>query len=72
MKLKPIKTNREYEVMLEWVDSMFDKKIKANSTEVEKVQIALILIKSYEDAYYPIPYPNVLEAIKYKMAEKNI
>ena len=72
MKLKPIKTKKEYEAYLDWVDDLFDKKVKPNSLDGEKLQIALLLIKQYEDEHYPIPTPNPIEAIKLKMAEKGL
>jgi HTH-type transcriptional regulator / antitoxin HigA len=41
MKLKPIKTKKEYEAYLSWVDKLFNKKIKTNSSEGEDIQVAL-------------------------------
>ncbi|HRJ29721.1 MAG TPA: helix-turn-helix domain-containing protein [Cyclobacteriaceae bacterium] len=72
MKLKPIKTKKEYEACLDWVDAMFDKKVKANSPEGENLQVMLLLIKEYEDKHYPIPTPDPLEAIKLKMEERGL
>ena len=72
MELKIIKTQKQYQAMLDWVDAKFDEKVKPNSTEGEKVQVALLLIKNYEDVKYPIPYPNAIDAIKIKMEELGI
>ncbi|MDQ3681455.1 MAG: transcriptional regulator [Bacteroidota bacterium] len=72
MKLKPIKTKKDYEAYLDWVDELFDKKVKLNSSEGEELQIALLLIKQYEDEHYPIPTPDPIEAIKLKMHEKGL
>ena len=72
MKLKIIKTKKEYQDYLIWVDKMFDKKTKINSAEGEKLQIALLLIKEYEDKKYPVPMPDPIEAIKLKMVEKGL
>lgn len=72
MKLKIIKTKKEYENCLNWADKMFDKKTKINTPEGEKLQIALLLIKQYEDKNYPIPTPDPIEAIKMKMMEKGL
>lgn len=69
MQLKPIKTKKDYEDYLDWVDEMFDKKVKPNSTEGQMLQIVLVLIKHYEDEHYPIPVPDPIEAIKVKMEE---
>ena len=72
MKLKIIKTKKEYENCLNWANKMFDKKTKINTPEGEKLQIALLLIKQYEDKNYPIPTPDPIEAIKMKMMEKGL
>lgn len=72
MKLRPIKTKKEYEAYLDWVDELFDKKVKPNSPEGEELQVALLLIKQFEDEHYPIPTPDPIEAIKLKMAEKGL
>ncbi len=72
MKLKIITTKKEYEQYLSWVDLMFDKKIKRATPEGEKLQIALLLIKQYEDKHYPIPKPDAIEAIKIKMEEMGL
>lgn len=72
MKLKPIKTKKEYEKYLLWVDDLFEKKVKPNSHKGEELQVALLLIKQYEDQNYPIPKPDPIEAIKLKMKERGI
>jgi HTH-type transcriptional regulator/antitoxin HigA len=72
MKLKVIKTKKDYEAALEWVDQQFDKKVTKNSPEGEDLQVALVLIKQYEDALFAIPVPDAIAAIKVKMEEKGL
>lgn len=72
MKLKLIKTKKEYQGCLEWLDTMFDKNIKPNSPDGDNVQVMLLLVKEYEDKHYPIPTPDPIEAIKLKMEEKGL
>lgn len=72
MKLKIIKTKKEYEDYLKGVDQMFDKKTKINTPEGEKLQVALFLIKQYEDERYPIPVPDPIDAIRTKMIEMGL
>ena len=69
MELKIIKTKKQYKQWLEWVDVQFENKVKANTPQGEKLQVALLLIKQYEDANYPIPLPDPIDAIKVKMNE---
>jgi HTH-type transcriptional regulator/antitoxin HigA len=69
MKLKPIKTKKDYENYLGWVDTLFDKKVKPGSPDGEALQVALLLIRDYEDKHYPVPVPDPIEAINLKMLE---
>ena len=69
MELKIIKTKKQYEEFLDWVDMLFDKKVKADTPKGNKLQVALLLIKQYEDANYPIPLPDPIDAIRVKMDE---
>jgi HTH-type transcriptional regulator / antitoxin HigA len=72
MKLKIIKTKKEYEQYLQWVDQTFNKKTKINTPEGDALQVALLLIKQYEDEHFPIQTPDPIEAIKLKMLEKGL
>lgn len=72
MELRIIKTKRQYQDYIDWIDEQFDKKIKPNSPAGEKVQVALLLVKQYEDEHYPIPVPDPIEVIKLKMQERGI
>jgi HTH-type transcriptional regulator / antitoxin HigA len=72
MKLKLIKNEQEYESYLEWVNELFDKKVPKNSSEGEDIQVALLLIKQYEDEHYPVLLPDPIDAIRAKMEEKGL
>src|ERR1035438_9216993 len=72
MELKVIKTKKEYEAYLEWVSELFDKKVSKNSKEGQELQVALLLIKAYEDEHYPIPKSSPIDAIKAKMEERGL
>jgi HTH-type transcriptional regulator / antitoxin HigA len=72
MELKPIKNEVQYEQLLEWIDEQFDLKTAVDSPEGDTLQIALLLVKSYEDIHFQIPTPDPIEAIKLKMAEKGL
>lgn len=72
MELKPIKNDEEYEHMLEWLDEQFDQNHDPESLEGNKLQVALLIIKAYEDIHYPIPSPDPIEVIKLKMDEMGL
>ncbi len=72
MELKVIKSEKQYQEYLSWVDELFDTQVKPDTREGEILQVALLLIKQYEDANYPVPMPDPIEAIKVKMKEAGL
>ncbi len=72
MELKPIKTSDEHEAALAWADGQFDAGVQPNTPAGEKLQVALLLIKQYEDEHYPVLPPTPLEAIRVKMEERGL
>lgn len=72
MELKPIKTEAYYEAVLAWIDQQFDHLPELESPEGNALQIALLLVKAYEDEHYPVPCPDPIEAIKLKMEEQGL
>ena len=72
MNLKPIKSLTEYNDVLNWLDEQFEAKVQINSAEGDKLQIALLLIKQYEDENYSIPSPDPIETIKLIMEERGL
>lgn len=72
MELRIIKNEEQYQEYLNWVDTMFDQQISPDTPEGEKLQVALLLIKQYEDLNYAVPMPDPIEAIKVKMKETGL
>ncbi len=70
--LKPIKNNQQYENALERAYELMQKNIKANSNESDELEILSILIKEYENERYPVPKPNPIEAIKFRLEQMNL
>ncbi len=72
MDFQIIRTEKEYQDLLEWVDIQFDLNIAPESKEGGHLQIALLLIKQYEDLHYAIPSPDPIEIVKLKMMENGL
>jgi len=72
MELQIIKSEKEYADLLEWIDGQFDLNIAPDSKDGQRLQIALLLIKQYEDEHYAIPFPDALEIVKLKMSEQGL
>ena len=67
--MKVIKSEEQYQEYLNWVDELFDKQLSPDSKDGEMLQVALLLIKQYEDANYSVPMPDPIEAIKFRMEQ---
>lgn len=67
MKLRPIKTKKDYEQALERLDQIFDA--KKGSPEGDELEILGILIDNYENTHFPIGFPDPIEAIKFRMEQ---
>ena len=70
MKIKPIKTEKDYEKALERLEVIFDA--DKNSKEGDEAEILSLLIDNYENQFYPIEAPDPIEAIKIRMEEMNL
>lgn len=70
--LKPIKNNQQYENALERTYELMQKNIKTNSNESDELEILSILTKEYENERCPVPKPNPIEAIKFRLEQMNM
>ncbi|MBR9861719.1 helix-turn-helix domain-containing protein [bacterium] len=70
MKIKPIKTEQDYEKALKRLEIIFDA--EPNSSEGDEAEILTLLIENYENKEYPIEAPDPIEAIKIRMEEMDL
>ena len=67
MKLKPIKSEKDYTKALKRLELIFDAEL--NSAEGDEAEILSMLIENYENQYFPIEAPDPIAAIKIRMKE---
>lgn len=70
--LKPIKTDEQYNDALARVYEIMQTNVKEGSAASDELEVLSILIKEYELVHYPIPSPNPLEAIKFRLDQMGI
>ena len=70
--LKPIKTETEYNNALQQVYELMQTGVTEGTTEADELEVLSILIKEYEQVHYPVPHPNPVEAIKFRMEQMNL
>lgn len=72
MKIKPIKTSKDYDRAIERINQLLDMRPKPNSDEDNELEVLSTLVEVYEDEHYPILPPDPIEAIKTVMEERGL
>ena len=70
MKVKVIKTEKDYEQALSRLEEIFHA--PADTPEGDEAEVLSILIEKYEDKHYPIEAPDPIEAIKFRMEQMDM
>ncbi len=69
MEIKLIKNETDYQQALQQIEALFDASL--NTPEGEKLEILTTLVEAYEQQYYPIEQPSLIEAILYYLESRN-
>ncbi|MBS1523901.1 MAG: transcriptional regulator [Bacteroidetes bacterium] len=70
--LKPIKTEEQYNEALAQVYELMQKDIQPDSAESDELEILSILVREFETEHYPIPAPNPIDAIKFRLDQMGL
>lgn len=70
MKIKPIKTEVDYEDALKEIEQLWGASY--GSPEGDKLDVLVTLVEVYEEAHYPIPPPDPIEAIQHYMENQGL
>ncbi|MDX1478973.1 MAG: helix-turn-helix domain-containing protein [Saprospiraceae bacterium] len=67
MDIKPIKSERDYQNALAYLEDIFDA--KSGTPEGDQLEVLSILIERYEESLDQIELPDPIEAIKFRMEQ---
>jgi HTH-type transcriptional regulator/antitoxin HigA len=67
MKVKPVKTEKDYQQALSRLEAIFDA--EKGSPEGDELEVLSILIEHYEQQHFPVAFPDPVEAIKFRMEQ---
>src|SRR5476649_610998 len=67
MTLKLIKTKRDYQNALARLEDIFDA--KPGTSDGDELEVLTLLIDRYEQAHFPIDFPDPIEAIKFRLEQ---
>lgn len=70
--IKVIKTQKDHNEALKNIESLMDLDPKVGSSEANKLELLLLLIKDYEDKHFPVEAPDPIEAILFRMEQENL
>lgn len=65
MEIRPIRNDDDYQRALQIIEDFFDS--PPDSPESDMLDVIVALVDSYEKEVYPIPLPDPIEAIKFRM-----
>jgi HTH-type transcriptional regulator/antitoxin HigA len=72
MNIRPIRTEEDYQATLAAVQVFFEDEPDPDSLEGEAFEIMLTLVEAYERKHYPLPLPDPIEAIKFRMEQEGL
>jgi len=70
MIIKPIKTEQDYDSALIRIEELWG--VKKDTIDGDEIDLLVTLVELYEMKHYPIPPPDPIEAIKFRMEQMNL
>src|SRR3990172_11345742 len=67
MKIKPIKTERDYRTALKEIERLWEA--KPNTPKGDRLEVLVTLVEAYEQRHYKVEPPDPVEAIKFRMEQ---
>jgi len=70
MEIKPVRNEREHKAALAEVERLWDA--KPGTSEHDRLDVLVTLIEAYEDKHEPIPPPDPIDAILFRMDQLDL
>ncbi len=70
MKLRPVKTKRDYEAALKEAEKLWDA--PDGSGAGDRLEVLVLLIQAYEAKHYPIPDPDPIDFLHHVMEARGL
>jgi HTH-type transcriptional regulator / antitoxin HigA len=67
-----IKNEDEYEAALEEIGILIDTDPPTGTYEADRLELLALLVKAYEDAHYPLEFPTVIDAVRFRMEQEGL
>lgn len=70
MNIRPIKSERDYELALQRIDALMEA--ASGTPEGDELDILATIVGAYEDKHFPIDLPDPVEAILFRMEQMGL
>lgn len=70
MDIKPVRTSKDHRAALAEVERLWDA--KPGTPEHDRLEVIVTLIEAYETKHHPIPPPDPVEAILFRMDQLDL
>jgi HTH-type transcriptional regulator / antitoxin HigA len=70
MKIKPIKSEADYEAALKEIERLFEA--TPGTAEADRLEVLTTLVGAYEEKHYAIPLPDPIEAIQFHLESRGL
>lgn len=70
MKIRPIRTEADYDAALREIEGHFEREPEPGSPEADRFDVLAALIEAYERRHWPIDPPDATSAIRYCMEQR--
>ena len=68
--IRPIRNEEDYETALEEIEELWEA--EPGTTEVDRLEVLVMLVEAYEAEHYPIPDPDPIELILHVMEARGL
>lgn len=70
MEIKPVRTSKDHKAALSEVERLWEA--KPGTPEHDRLEVLVTLIEVYEAKHHPIPPPDPVEAIRFRMDQLDL
>jgi HTH-type transcriptional regulator / antitoxin HigA len=70
MDIKPIRTETDYDAALARIEEIWNS--EPGTPESDELDVLSVLVEDYEKKHHPIPPPDPIEAIKFRMEQMGL
>jgi len=70
MNIRPIKSERDYELALQRIDALMEA--SSGTPEGDELDVLATIVGAYEDKHFPIDLPDPVEAILFRMEQMGL